>query len=181
MCRTVLHLLTLVAHSWLSLAFCPKHQKAFRSSCYEFVGIQRSFFSAQAWCEQIGGHLAFIPDEDTQYFLQRHLDPEKDVWFGVAPSASTNLQYSPTAEGKKKEKGQTNNCYLKQKFQNLWHKVSIQLNLDVRRSLRETKMSWKILLFPYHCQYARISCKNLHITKVTFLQRNETPLTSSVV
>lgn len=101
---TVLHLLILVTHSCLAPVakdLCPKSQKAFRGSCYEFVGLQRSFSSAQAWCEQSGGHLAFIPDEDTQYFMQRHLDPGKDVWFGVAPSASTHLQYSPTAEGKK--------------------------------------------------------------------------------
>lgn len=109
MCWTVLHLLFLVTHSCLSLTddatkvFCPKRQKAFRGSCYEFVGLQRSFLSAQGWCEQTGGHLAFIPDVDTQYFIQRHLDPEKDVWFGVAPSASTDLRYSPTAEGNKKE------------------------------------------------------------------------------
>ncbi|XP_026231670.1 LOW QUALITY PROTEIN: polycystic kidney disease protein 1-like 2 [Anabas testudineus] len=102
MCRKVLHLLILVTHSCLAPVakdLCPKSQKAFRGSCYEFVGLQRSFSSAQAWCEQSGGHLAFIPDEDIQHFMQRHLDPGKDVWFGVAPSASTHLQYSPTAEG----------------------------------------------------------------------------------
>lgn len=109
MCWTVLHLLILVTHSCLSLnedvtkVFCPQKQKAFRGSCYEFVGLRRSFLSAQAWCEQTGGHLAFISDEDIQYFLQRHLDPEKDVWFGVAPSASTDLQYPSTVEGKQKE------------------------------------------------------------------------------
>ncbi|XP_063356334.1 polycystin-1-like protein 2 [Pelmatolapia mariae] len=43
--------------------------------------------SAQAWCEGNGGHLAFIPDEDTQYFLERHMDTKEDFWFGVAPSA----------------------------------------------------------------------------------------------
>uniref|UniRef100_A0A7N6A255 Polycystic kidney disease 1 like 2a n=1 Tax=Anabas testudineus TaxID=64144 RepID=A0A7N6A255_ANATE len=91
MCRKVLHLLILVTHSCLAPVakdLCPKSQKAFRGSCYEFVGLQRSFSSAQAWCEQSGGHLAFIPDEDIQHFMQRHLDPGKDVWFGrfVPPS-----------------------------------------------------------------------------------------------
>nr|XP_043906417.1 polycystic kidney disease protein 1-like 2 [Solea senegalensis] len=75
---------------------CPEPQKAFGSSCYEFVSHQRSFSSAQAWCEERGGHLAFIPDEDTQYFLQRHLDPETDTWLGVA---SPNLQSSAAVAG----------------------------------------------------------------------------------
>ncbi|KAM7407743.1 hypothetical protein PAMA_003475 [Pampus argenteus] len=104
--RTILHLLILITHCCLSLdedleitVSCPAHQTAFGGSCYEFVDLEQSSFSAQAWCEQNGGHLAFIPDEDTQYFLQRHLDPEKDVWLGVAPPASPNLQDSPTDEG----------------------------------------------------------------------------------
>lgn len=82
---------------------CPEHQKAFGASCYEFVGLRRSFSGAQAWCERRGGHLVFIRDEGTQYFLQRHSDPKKDLWFGAASSPSTNLQYPPTVEGKTSE------------------------------------------------------------------------------
>ncbi|XP_038575816.1 polycystic kidney disease protein 1-like 2 [Micropterus salmoides] len=78
---------------------CPEYQKALGDSCYEFVGLQHTFFSAQAWCEKRGAHLAFVPDEETQHFLQRHLDSKKDVWLGLAPSAVTSLQYSPTVEG----------------------------------------------------------------------------------
>uniref|UniRef100_A0AAQ6A6U0 Polycystic kidney disease 1 like 2a n=1 Tax=Amphiprion ocellaris TaxID=80972 RepID=A0AAQ6A6U0_AMPOC len=107
MCWVILHLLMLMTLSCRSSAendtgvpvLCPKHQAAFRGSCFEFVGLQCSFFSAQAWCEVSGGHLAFIPDEDTQDFLQTHLDSEKDMWLGVAPSSSTNQQYSVTDEG----------------------------------------------------------------------------------
>ncbi|KAK2906286.1 hypothetical protein Q8A73_010229 [Channa argus] len=104
MCWTVLHLLILMTLSSLMLAedehvSCPDNQKSFGGSCYEFVGLQRSFFSAQAWCEKSGGHLAFIPNKETQYFLQRQLDHDKDAWLGVAQSASNNLQYPPTAEG----------------------------------------------------------------------------------
>ncbi|XP_044072039.1 polycystic kidney disease protein 1-like 2 [Siniperca chuatsi] len=107
MCRTIVHLLILTSLDCLSRAedktkitvSCPEHQKAFRGSCYEFVGLHRTSFSAQAWCEQRGGHLAFIPDEETQHFLQRHLDSKKDVWLGVGPSAVPNLQYSATVEG----------------------------------------------------------------------------------
>ncbi|KAF3695083.1 Polycystic kidney disease protein 1-like 2 PC1-like 2 protein Polycystin-1L2 Precursor [Channa argus] len=103
MCWTVLHLLILMTLSSLMLAedehvSCPDNQKSFGGSCYEFVGLQRSFFSAQAWCEKSGGHLAFIPNKETQYFLQRQLDHDKDAWLGVAQSASNNLQYPPTAE-----------------------------------------------------------------------------------
>uniref|UniRef100_A0A3B4YIN4 C-type lectin domain-containing protein n=1 Tax=Seriola lalandi dorsalis TaxID=1841481 RepID=A0A3B4YIN4_SERLL len=80
-------------------ASCPGDQKAFGGSCYEFVGHRHSFFSAQAWCEESGGHLAFIPDEETQHFLQRHLDPEKDTWLGLAPPSSPKLSYSATVDG----------------------------------------------------------------------------------
>lgn len=119
MCRTFLQLLILVSLSCLSwgedeaevTVSCPAYQKAFAGSCYEFVAHQRSFFSAQAWCKESGGHLAFIPDEDTQYFLQGHLDPEVDTWLGVARSASPNLTYSGTTEGKKGEMWNTVNCY----------------------------------------------------------------------
>ncbi|XP_031725951.1 polycystic kidney disease protein 1-like 2 [Anarrhichthys ocellatus] len=106
MCWTFVHLLILTTLSCLSsaevktkgLVSCPDYQRAFGGSCYEFVDLQHSFISAQAWCEQRGGHLAFIPDEETQYFLQRLSDPEKDLWLGLAPSATPNLQYSATLE-----------------------------------------------------------------------------------
>ncbi|XP_029979509.1 polycystic kidney disease protein 1-like 2 [Sphaeramia orbicularis] len=66
---------------------CPEYQESFDDSCYEFVGLQRSFLSAQGWCEQGGGHLAFILNDETQQFLQKHLQPEKDWWLGLAPAA----------------------------------------------------------------------------------------------
>uniref|UniRef100_A0A3P8SK35 Polycystic kidney disease 1 like 2a n=1 Tax=Amphiprion percula TaxID=161767 RepID=A0A3P8SK35_AMPPE len=94
---------------------------------HEFVGLQRSFFSAQAWCEVSGGHLAFIPDEDTQDFLQTHLDSEKDMWLGVAPSSSTNQQYSVTDEGKWSKMWPTNNS--------LTLKLSFQATRDCNKKL----------------------------------------------
>ncbi|KAM4608650.1 polycystin-1-like protein 2 [Polymixia lowei] len=78
---------------------CPEYQEAFNGSCYEFVSLQHSFLSAQAWCEQGGGHLAFIPNEETQHFLQQHLDPERDWWLGLAPAAFPDQQDSTVLEG----------------------------------------------------------------------------------
>ncbi|KAF7662067.1 hypothetical protein LDENG_00247410 [Lucifuga dentata] len=75
---------------------CPEHQEGFDSSCYEFVGLQRSFPSAQGWCERGGGHLAFILNDETQQFLQKHLEPQRDWWLGMAP-ASTNLTLDSAA------------------------------------------------------------------------------------
>ena len=34
---------------------CPEQQQAFEGSCFEFVALQRSFLSAQGWCERGGG------------------------------------------------------------------------------------------------------------------------------
>ncbi|XP_073715481.1 polycystin-1-like protein 2 isoform X1 [Misgurnus anguillicaudatus] len=65
---------------------CPEHQQSFESSCYEFVGLRHNFLSAQAWCERSGGHLAFIQNDETQQFLQKHLQPEQNWWIGLAPS-----------------------------------------------------------------------------------------------
>ncbi|KAL4613536.1 polycystic kidney disease protein 1-like 2 [Arapaima gigas] len=65
---------------------CAPYQEAFNRSCYEFVSLQRSCFSAQAWCERGGGHLAFVLNNDTQQFLQRHLSPKEDFWLGLAPT-----------------------------------------------------------------------------------------------
>lgn len=111
MCWSVQQLLILVTLGRLSCGgdeaelsvSCPGHQRASEGSCYEFVAQERSFSGAQACCEERGGHLAFVPNKDTQHFLQRHLDPEKDVWLGVALSASPNLQYSATVGGKRGE------------------------------------------------------------------------------
>lgn len=67
---------------------CPGHQKPYGGSCYEVVGLRHTFPGAQAWCEQRGGRLACIPDQETQHFLQRHLDPNEDFWFSAASCAA---------------------------------------------------------------------------------------------
>ncbi|XP_061669953.1 polycystin-1-like protein 2 isoform X2 [Syngnathoides biaculeatus] len=77
---------------------CPEYQEGFDGSCYEFVGLQRPFLGAQKWCERGGGHLAFILNDETQNFLQRHLDPKKNWWLGLAPAAP-NLTLETAAAG----------------------------------------------------------------------------------
>ncbi|KAM9860546.1 polycystin-1-like protein 2 [Aulostomus maculatus] len=78
---------------------CPEYQEGFDGSCYEFVGLQRSFLSAQGWCERGGGHIAFILNDETQQFLQKHLDPGKDWWLGLAPAAANLTLDSAAGEG----------------------------------------------------------------------------------
>ena len=84
---------------------CPEHQQGFDRSCYEFVGLRRSFFSAQGWCERGGGHLAFIQNEETQQFLQKHLESETDWWLGLAPASAKLTLDSSAAEGKRTHNG----------------------------------------------------------------------------
>ncbi|KAI4875932.1 hypothetical protein NFI96_034520 [Prochilodus magdalenae] len=66
---------------------CPEQQQTFKGSCFEFVALRHSFLSAQGWCERGGGHLAFIQNDETQKFLQKHLQPEMDWWLGLAPTS----------------------------------------------------------------------------------------------
>ncbi|KAJ3592348.1 hypothetical protein NHX12_007475 [Muraenolepis orangiensis] len=72
-------------------AVCPGPCKAFNGSCYEFVGVKRSLWGAQTWCEQCGGHLAFVCSEETQGFLLAQLDPDRDWWLGLAPPGPADL------------------------------------------------------------------------------------------
>uniref|UniRef100_A0A4W3IMU0 Polycystin 1 like 2/pseudo n=1 Tax=Callorhinchus milii TaxID=7868 RepID=A0A4W3IMU0_CALMI len=61
---------------------CFEQQLAFQDACYEAVKLQRTFRSAQGWCERGGGHLAFILRQETQEFLQKSLAAGRDWWIG---------------------------------------------------------------------------------------------------
>uniref|UniRef100_A0A4W3JHM5 Polycystin 1 like 2/pseudo n=1 Tax=Callorhinchus milii TaxID=7868 RepID=A0A4W3JHM5_CALMI len=62
---------------------CFEQQLAFQDACYEAVKLQRTFRSAQGWCERGGGHLAFILRQETQEFLQKSLAAGRDWWIGL--------------------------------------------------------------------------------------------------
>ncbi|KAM8857140.1 polycystin-1-like protein 2 [Synchiropus picturatus] len=70
---------------------CPDNWTAFRTSCYQFVNYSRSFAGAQHWCEKGGGHLVMVADEETQRFLQTHLEPAEDFWVGLSQTHPLNL------------------------------------------------------------------------------------------
>ncbi|XP_061526662.1 polycystin-1-like protein 2 isoform X2 [Phycodurus eques] len=95
--QTAINLTYFVAGELDALS-CPEYQEGFDGSCYKFVGLQRPFLGAQKWCERRGGHVAFILNDETQRFLQRHLDPKKDWWLGLAPAApNLTLETDATA------------------------------------------------------------------------------------
>lgn len=83
----VVSITTVCGDEYTEMLSCPENQKAYNGSCYEFMTLQMSFVNAQARCEHSGGHLTFIHNEETQQFLQKHLQPEKNWWIGLASTS----------------------------------------------------------------------------------------------
>ncbi|XP_072452062.1 polycystin-1-like protein 2 [Chiloscyllium punctatum] len=61
--------------------------------------MERSFQDAQKWCERGGGHVAFILNEETQGFIQKHLAADKDWWIGLAPWKQNLTQDEMATDG----------------------------------------------------------------------------------
>ncbi|KAG8432802.1 hypothetical protein GDO86_017156, partial [Hymenochirus boettgeri] len=73
----------LAPHIHSDSAPCSNYQVPFNNSCYELVRLERTFHSAQSWCERGGGHLVFIDHQETQDFLETYLPEDQDWWIGL--------------------------------------------------------------------------------------------------
>ena len=73
------------------MAGCPTGYQSHGSHCYKFVNQKTSWTQAEAACNAEGGHLASIPDQETNDFLAslssgytwiggRRLEAGQDVW-----------------------------------------------------------------------------------------------------
>ncbi|XP_068115858.1 polycystin-1-like protein 2 [Hyperolius riggenbachi] len=62
---------------------CSKYQVPYNNSCFEFVRHERTFHTAQSWCERGGGHLVYIQNQKTQEFLEGHTSLDADWWIGL--------------------------------------------------------------------------------------------------
>uniref|UniRef100_A0A803TRM4 Polycystin 1 like 2/pseudo n=1 Tax=Anolis carolinensis TaxID=28377 RepID=A0A803TRM4_ANOCA len=142
---------------------CSKYQVAFNRSCYEFVKLQRTFTSAQSWCERGGGHLVFIEDEETQMFLEEHISEDKEWWIGITYSSSSN----ETSEGSLIWLDTSNITYSK------WHQDSPSvLTSSCGYILKNSGYEWGITEncsqeFEFICEFESglsIACDNFNAT-----------------
>ncbi|XP_077864342.1 polycystin-1-like protein 2 [Saccoglossus kowalevskii] len=63
---------------------CDENKVEFRSSCLEFVTHEKRFGDAELYCADLGGHLIFVTDQETQEFVVNaatNVQAEFDEWW----------------------------------------------------------------------------------------------------
>uniref|UniRef100_A0A914CNQ2 C-type lectin domain-containing protein n=1 Tax=Acrobeloides nanus TaxID=290746 RepID=A0A914CNQ2_9BILA len=75
-------------------ANCPPGYTAFENACYLITGNSSNFAGAQNYCQANGGHLVFIHDNATNYFIQSQLVRQPNIigyWIGLTCNETNGI------------------------------------------------------------------------------------------